>query len=237
MSQEKVLVVDDEPELAELVRDYLKKEGFEVILAFDGEQGLEIYQRHKPSLVILDILLPKIDGFELCRMIRNDSAVPILMLSAKKSDVDKILGLGLGADDYLTKPFSPGELVARVKAQIRRYTMLSSPEQSKDMIRFQDLEVDSKGYNVYVKGDKIQLSAKEFEILHYMMIHPQQVFTREQLFNQIWGFNEYGDINTVTVHIRRIREKIEHDPSQPVYIKTVWGVGYKFDGGNYGAGN
>jgi len=233
MSGEKILIVEDEKEIAELVRDYLQQEGFEVFLAFDGEQGLKCYREHGPELIVLDIMLPKIDGMEVCRIIRNETAIPILMLSAKKSDVDKILGLGLGADDYVTKPFSPGELVARVKAHLRRYTRLSAPVEKQNIMRFGELEIDAKGYNVYMQGKKIDLAAKEFEILHLLACHPRQVFTREQIFDKIWGYHEYGDINTVTVHIRRLREKIEQDPSQPVFVKTVWGVGYKFDGGNY----
>ena len=233
MSQEKILVVDDEREIAELIRDYLEQEGFQAILAFDGEQGLAAYRQHKPLLAILDIMLPKVDGLEICRIIRSESAIPILMLSAKKSDVDKILGLGLGADDYLTKPFSPGELVARVKAQIRRYTLLSSPVAKNRLLKYGDLGIDQKGYAVYICGQRIDLPAKEFEILHLLALHPDQVFTRQQIFDRIWGFEEYGDINTVTVHIRRIREKIESDPAHPVYLKTVWGVGYKFTGGSH----
>ncbi|MDW7674167.1 MAG: response regulator transcription factor [Bacillota bacterium] len=231
MSQEKILIVEDEHELALLVKDYLEMEGFEVVIANNGQEGIEFFQKHHPVLVVLDIMLPKLDGMEVCRIIRNESAVPIIMLSAKKSDIDKILGLGLGADDYLTKPFSPGELVARVKAQIRRFTLLSSPVDKSSLLRFGQLVIDPKGYNTYLAGKKVELSAKEFEILSFLALHPQQVFTREQIFDRIWGFNEYGDINTVTVHIRKIREKLEENPSKPNFIKTVWGVGYKFDGG------
>lgn len=238
MALEKILIIEDEKEIAELVRDYLELEGYQVYMSFDGEQGLRDFREHNPVLVILDIMLPKIDGMEVCRSIRNESSIPILMMSAKKSDIDKILSLGLGADDYITKPFSPGELVARVKAQIRRYTLLSSPIASKNnLIKFNELEIDNQGYNVYLSGKKINLSAKEFEILSFLALHPQQVFTREQIFDRIWGYNEFGDIKTVTVHIRKIREKIEKDPSNPIYIKTVWGVGYKFDGGSHGTGD
>lgn len=229
-AKDKILVVDDEKEIAELLRDYLKREGFEVILAFDGEQGLEVFRKQSPTLVVLDIMLPKIDGMEICRVIRNESAVPVIMLSARKEDVDKILALGLGADDYVAKPFSPGELAARVKAQLRRFKLLSSPLQKPQVIKYGDLEIDSRGYNVYISGTKIDLSAKEFSILYYLALHPHQVFTREQIFDQVWGYGEYGDVNTVTVHIRKIREKIETDPSHPYFIKTVWGVGYKFEG-------
>lgn len=232
METHKILIVDDEQELALLLRDYFIKEGFETILAFDGEQGLTLFRRHLPTLVILDIMLPKIDGMELCRIIRNQSTVPVLMVSAKSSDADKILSLGLGADDYITKPFSPGELVARVKAQIRRYTLLSSPIKADEWLKFNQLEIDGKGYRVFLKSKQIDLASKEFELLRYLASHPQQVFTREQIFSAVWGQYEYGDINTVTVHISKIREKIEENPSKPSFIKTVWGVGYKFDGGS-----
>ncbi len=231
MDSYKILIIEDEKELGQLLQDYFKREGFQTILAFDGEQGLTLFQQHLPILVILDIMLPKIDGLEICRIIRNQSTVPVLMMSAKSSDVDKILSLGLGADDYITKPFSPGELVARVKAQIRRYTLLSSPIKPDEWLKFNHLEIDNKGYRVFRKGNQIDLATKEFEILYYLASHPQQVFTREQIFAAVWGQNEYGDINTVTVHIRKIREKIEDNPSKPLFIKTVWGVGYKFDGG------
>lgn len=231
MSRHVILVVDDEKEIGNLLKDYLEREGFKVILAHDGEQGLRYYEEHNPILAVLDIMLPKIDGMEICRAIRSKSSIPILMLSAKKSDVDKILGLGLGADDYMTKPFSPSELVARVKAQIRRYTLLSSPKGNDETLKIGDLTIDSKGYNVFLGEQHMDFSAKEFEILYYLAVNPQQVFTREQIFEKIWGYNEYGDINTVTVHIRKIREKIEQEPKRPRYIKTVWGVGYKFDGG------
>lgn len=226
----KVLVVDDEKEIALLIRDYLIREGFEVFLAYDGLQGLKYHRRYNPTLVVLDIMLPQLDGMELCRRIRNESTVPIIMLSAKKEDIDKILSLGLGADDYVTKPFSPGELVARIKAQLRRYTMLSSPLENNTNLEYQNLQINSKSYEVYMSGQKVDLSAREFAILYHLALHPQQVFTREQIFNQVWGYHEAGDINTVTVHVSKIREKIEQDPSHPRFIKTVWGVGYKFDG-------
>lgn len=231
MEKHKILVVDDEQEIAELIRDYMQKEGYEVILAYDGEEALRLYRETKPSLAILDIMLPGIEGTEICRVIRSESPIPVIMLSAKSSDIDKILSLGLGADDYVTKPFSPTELVARVKAQLRRYTLFSSSPNVEGVLTFNNLKVDFKGYNVFVQDQKVELSAKEFEVLHLLCRHPGQVMTREQIFEQVWGFNEYGDINTVTVHIRKVREKIEEDPSQPIYIKTVWGVGYKFDGG------
>lgn len=230
MSQEKILVVDDESEISEIIKDYLKAEDFQVVLAFDGEQALHKYEEFQPDLMILDIALPKMDGMEVCRIVRAQSAIPILMLSAKKSDIDKILALGLGADDYITKPFSPGELVARVKAQLRRYTRLSLNVPHSKTLKYGDMEIDQRAYTVTVSGCQVPLSVKEFEILSFLAMHPLQVFTREQIFNHIWGFDTYGDINTVTVYIKKIREKIEADPAVPKYIKTVWGVGYKFEG-------
>jgi len=230
--QHQILVVDDEKEIAELIRDYLQKEGYKVILAHDGEEAMLAYRRYHPTLCILDIMLPGIEGTEICRMIRSESAVPVLMLSAKSGDLDKILSLGLGADDYITKPFSPAELVARVKAQLRRYTLYTSPSKQENL-EFGKLRVDPSGYNVFVDEKKVDLSAKEFELLYLLCSHRDQVLTREQIFERIWGFNDFGDINTVTVHIRKIREKIEDNPSAPLYIKTVWGVGYKFNGGEH----
>lgn len=230
MPNERVLIVDDEAELACILRDYLKKEGFNTETVYDGASAIKAFETFKPQLVLLDVMLPDYDGMEVCRRIRAKSNIPIIMLSAKSSDIDKILGLGLGADDYISKPFSPGELVARIKAHIRRYVDFSAENKQVTRMKFGRLEIDDKAYDVLLDSKKIDLAAKEFELLSFMAHHPLQVFTREQLFNQIWGFDEYGDINTVTVHIRKIREKIEQNPSQPTFIKTVWGVGYKFDG-------
>lgn len=227
-----ILIVEDESEIAELLQDYLEEEQFDVLIAGDGDEALQMFKSYRPQLVILDIMLPKLNGLELCRMIRAESAVPIILLSAKKSDVDKILGLGLGADDYVVKPFSPGEVVARVKAQLRRVNQLSAPvEKPEDVLRFSELEIHLKAYEVKVRNRPVSCSAKEFEVLRFLALHPNQVLTREQIFGQVWGYNEYGDLNTVTVHMKKLREKIEENPSNPLYIKTVWGVGYKFDGG------
>ncbi|WP_178021605.1 response regulator transcription factor [uncultured Paenibacillus sp.] len=227
-----ILIVEDESEIAELLQDYLEEEQFDVLIAGDGDEALRMFKSYRPQLVILDIMLPKLNGLELCRMIRAESAVPIILLSAKKSDVDKILGLGLGADDYVVKPFSPGEVVARVKAQLRRVNQLSAPvEKPEDVLRFSELEIHLKAYEVKVRNRPVSCSAKEFEVLRFLALHPNQVLTREQIFGQVWGYNEYGDLNTVTVHMKKLREKIEENPSNPLYIKTVWGVGYKFDGG------
>ncbi len=231
MSNEKILIVEDEKEIAQLVRDYLKASNYNVLMAHDGEEGLDLFNNEHPDLVILDIMLPKIDGFEICRTIRAKSPVPILMLSAKKEDTDKILGLGLGADDYVTKPFSPRELLARVQSQLRRYKELSTSQSTSTALSVGELEIDPNAYTVKVRGDYISFSVKEFEILHYLATNMNQALSREKIFDHIWGFNEYGDINTVTVHVRKIREKIEEDPSNPKYIETVWGIGYKFKGG------
>lgn len=230
MANEKILVVDDEKDLCMIVCDYLKNEQYNVEASYDGQDALNKFNLYKPDLVILDIMLPKIDGMEVCRSIRSKSKVPIIMLSAKSGDVDKILSLGLGADDYITKPFSPGELVARVKAHLRRYTSLSGNEHEDNILDFGDLVINNSSYTVTYKGENVILSAKEFELLSFLASNPYQVFTREQLYDKIWGFGDYGDITTVTVHIRKIREKIEENPASPVYIKTVWGVGYKFEG-------
>jgi two-component system response regulator VicR len=237
LANERILIADDEQELVEIMTDYLKAEGFEVLTSFDGEEALKSFDRFGPQLVLLDVMMPKLDGMEVCRLIRARTDVPVLMLSAKSGDIDKILALGLGADDYITKPFSPGELVARVKAQLRRYLRLSFQPPQPSILRYSKLEIDSRAYTVRLGGKIIDLTAKEFELLNFMASNPMQVFSREQLFNKIWGFSEFGDINTVTVHIRKIREKIESDPSNPVFIKTVWSVGYKFDGGAYEAKN
>ncbi|WP_083248349.1 response regulator transcription factor [Desulfuribacillus stibiiarsenatis] len=228
MVKERILVVDDEQEICELLKDYLENEGYEVFVAYDGKQGYERFQQEKPILAILDIMLPLMEGTELCRKIRNESSIPIIMLSAKKSDIDKILSLGLGADDYMTKPFSPSELVARVKAHLRRFLQMNVSNEGQAVFTYENLQIDSKAHKVIVDGQSMELSAKEFALLHFLANHQGQVFTRDQIFDHVWGFNEYGDVNTVTVHIRRIREKIEVDPTKPKFIKTIWGVGYKF---------
>ncbi|MCL7745534.1 response regulator transcription factor [Halalkalibacter alkaliphilus] len=232
MSEDTILIVEDEKEIGELVRDYLHANGYQVILAHDGEEGLQEFNHKHPMLVVLDVMLPKKSGIDVCREIRLTSNVPIIMMSAKKSETDKIIGLGIGADDYIAKPFSPGELVARIKAQLRRYTDYSGskPAETEDVLKIANLVIDAKGYNVTVLGKKVELSAKEFQLLHFMAKNKGQVFSKEQLFDNIWGYDSYGDTNAVTVYIRKIREKIEEIPSEPRFIVTVWGVGYKFDG-------
>lgn len=227
---EKILVVEDEKEIAHLIRDYLSASNYKVVIASDGEEGLALFYSEKPQLAILDIMLPKKDGFEVCRTIRSKSNIPILMLSAKNEDTDKIIGLGLGADDYITKPFSPRELIARVQSQLRRFTELSTTTEKSEVIAYNGLVIDSTAYTVTLDDKVIPFSVKEFEILHYLAANANQALSREKIFDEIWGYNEYGDINTVTVHIRKIREKIELDPSKPSFIETVWGIGYKFKG-------
>ena len=227
---EKILVVEDEKEIANLIRDYLVASNYKVITSNDGEEALELFESEKPQLAILDIMLPKKDGFEVCRTIRSKSNIPILILSAKKEDTDKIIGLGLGADDYITKPFSPRELIARVQSQLRRFNELSVTQETSEVLSFEGLTIDSTAYTVSLDSEIVPFSVKEFEILHFLASNANQALSREKIFDEIWGYNEYGDINTVTVHIRKIREKIERDPSRPSYIETVWGIGYKFKG-------
>lgn len=227
----KILIAEDEREIADLLRDYLEDHQFEALVSEDGEEALRLFRERSPQLAILDVMLPKLDGMEVCRAIRSESSIPIIMLSARKGETDKILGLGLGADDYVVKPFSPAEVVARVKAQLRRAHQLSSPSGPPDVLKFRDLELHPLSYEAKRGNRPIKLAAKEFEVLRFMALHPRQVLTREQIFEQVWGYDEYGDLNTVTVHIKRLREKLEDDPSAPVYIRTVWGVGYKFEGG------
>lgn len=230
MAGEKILIIDDEKELADIVEMYLKADDYIVQKANDGKDGLNKFNSFKPDLVVLDIRLPGMDGMDICKAIRMNSDIPILMLSAKSGDMDKILSLGLGADDYVTKPFSTNELIARIKAHLRRYGN-SARNQQKDILEFGDVQIDCMSYAVYVGGQAINLTAKEFQLLSFLVKHPNQVFTKEQLFDQVWGFEEFGDLNTITVHVRKIREKIEKDPSNPEFIKTVWSVGYKFEVG------
>ncbi|MBB5171937.1 response regulator transcription factor [Texcoconibacillus texcoconensis] len=229
MNADKILIVEDEAELGELVRDYLTVEGYQVILAYNGEEGLQLFYQEQPILVVLDIMLPHLNGTEVCRKIRQESTVPILMMSAKQSDADKIIGLGIGADDYITKPFSPGELVARIKAQLRRYKHFSGQKQCEGIVSYGELKLDKNRFEVYVKEKKVDLTAKEFQLLYLLVANKGQVYTKEQLYEQIWGYNHIGDVNTVTVYIRKIREKIEVDSSKPQYIQTVWGIGYRLN--------
>lgn len=227
MSGSRILVVEDEPMVAEVVERYLRKDGHDVRLAHDGRSGLDEFASFQPDLMILDLMLPQIDGMEVCRRVRASSRVPIIMLTAKGEEVDKLVGLEVGADDYVTKPFSPRELAARVKAVLRRV----SPESSVDgdALRFNGLRINGRTRSV-VDGERaINLTAREFDLLFFLASHPNQVFTRDQLLDSVWDFAFPGDGNTVTVHIRRLRAKLEPDPSRPRHLKTVWGVGYKFE--------
>jgi len=226
---EKILIVEDDLQIQTLIRDYVNASGYIAITASDGEEALMKFESENPQLALLDIIIPKIDGFEICRKIRNESNIPIIMISSKKEDTDKILALGLGADDFIEKPFSPRVLIAKIQSQFRRVNVLSGTPHS-DTLMIRDLEIDVKARTVAVKGNQVPFSVKEFEILHYLMLNKNQALSREKIFDEIWGYNEFGDINTVTVHMRKIREKIELDPSNPEYIETVWGIGYKFKG-------
>jgi|SRR5581483_627599 len=224
---ERILVVDDEPIVTEVVERYLLRDGYRVTLARDGEAGLAAARREAPDLIVLDLMLPKMDGLEVCRTLRRESKVPIIILSAKDEESDKILGLGLGADDYVAKPFSPRELVARIQAVLRR-TQAAAPEPG-DVLRHGDMRINPRARAVEIAGRPIDLTAKEFDLLYFLARHPGQVFSREQLLDQVWDWAYAGDASTVTVHVRRLREKIESDPVRPRYVKTVWGVGYKFE--------
>ena len=227
---DKILLVDDEIELANMIKEYLTNEGFDVQVKHTLLDGKNAFENHAFNAVILDINLPDGSGLDLCKYIRDQSDLPIIMLSAKSGDVDKIMGLGLGGDDYITKPFSASELSARIRAHINRYNRLSNHKvEHKKIKRFKNLVIDEDAYEVYLKDQKLSFTAKEFQVLNCLSNHPNRVFTREQLFNLVWGYEDYGDVNTVTVHVKKIREKIEVDSKNPIYITTVWGVGYKFE--------
>jgi len=226
----KVLIIEDELSIAELERDYLEINGYSVDIEVDGETGLRAAISKTYNLIILDVMLPRIDGFEVCRQIRSVKNVPILMVSAKKEDIDKIRGLGLGADDYVTKPFSPGELVARVKAHIARYErLIGENKDENEIIEIRGLSIYRTSRRVYVNGNEVILTAKEFDILTILALSPNKVFSKDDIFDKVWGMESFGDVGTVTVHIRKLREKIEVDPSDPKYIETIWGVGYRFE--------
>ena len=225
----KILIVEDEEAIADLEKDYLELSDFEVKIENSGDVGLQTALGEEFDLVILDLMLPGLDGFEVCKRIREKKDVPILMVSAKKDDIDKIRGLGLGADDYITKPFSPSELVARVKAHMARYSRLvGSGHESNDVVEIRGLRIDKTARRVYVDGAEKSFTTKEFDLLTFLAENPNHVFTKEELFRKIWNMDSIGDIATVTVHIKKIREKIEFDTSNPQYIETIWGVGYRF---------
>ena len=225
----RILIVEDEVAIADLEKDYLELSGFEVEIENDGTKGLERALHEEFDLFILDLMLPGVDGFEICKKIRETKNTPILMVSAKKDDIDKIRGLGLGADDYVTKPFSPSELVARVKAHLARYErLIGSNMPQNDIIEIRGIKIDKTARRVWVNGEEKQFTTKEFDLLTFLAENPNHVFTKEELFRKIWDMESIVDIATVTVHIKKIREKIEMNTNKPQYIETIWGVGYRF---------
>ena len=225
----KILIVEDDVSIAELEKDYLELSSFEVQIAGDGETGWEMARQGGFDLYILDVMLPGLDGFELCSRIRQSQDVPILLVTAKKDDIDKIRGLGLGADDYITKPFSPGELLARVKAHLGRYDRLTGVQGTKnEVIEIRGLKIDRTARRVWVNGEEVSLTGREYELLTFLAMNPNRVFSKQELFKNIWGMESMGDVATVTVHIKKVREKIELNISRPQYIETIWGVGYRF---------
>ena len=225
----RILIIEDEESIADLEKDYLELSGFEVEIEGEGTKGLERALEENFQLVILDLMLPGVDGFEICRRLRETKNMPIIMVSAKKDDIDKIRGLGLGADDYMTKPFSPSELVARVKAHLTRYERLvSSNVKENKVIDIRGIKIDKTARRVWVNGQEKNFTTKEFDLLTFLAENPNHVFTKEELFSKIWDMESIGDIATVTVHIKKIREKVEFNTAKPQYIETIWGVGYRF---------
>lgn len=225
----RILIVEDEESIAELEKDYLELSGFDVEIANQGDVGLKKALEEDYDLLILDLMLPEVDGFEICKQVRNSKNIPILLVSAKKDDIDKIRGLGLGADDYMTKPFSPSELVARVKAHLSRYErLIGSNMFENEIIEIRGIRIDKTARRVYVNGEEKNFTTKEFDLLCFLAQNPNRVFTKEELFSEIWDMESIGDIATVTVHIKKIREKIEINTAKPQYIETIWGVGYRF---------
>ncbi len=227
----KILIIEDEKEIADLGKDYLEMNGFEVVIYDRGDTGLEAALKEDFNLIVLDLMLPGMDGFEICRRVRAEKNIPIVILSARKDDIDKVRGLGLGADDYITKPFSPGELVARVKAHLASYDRLvgsSSKEAENDIIEIKDIKIDKTARRVFVNNEEKIFTTKEFSLLAFLAENPNKVFTKDDLFRNIWGMESVGDIATVTVHIKKIREKLGDVSGDSKYIETIWGVGYRF---------
>ncbi len=225
----KILIIEDEEAIADLQKDYLEISDFEVEIENDGAKGLESALTKEFDLIILDLMLPGMDGYEICKKIRSQKDIPIIMVSAKKDDIDKIRGLGLGADDYMTKPFSPSELVARVKAHLARYErLIGSNQKHNDIVEVRGIKIDKTARRVYIDGEEKVFTTKEFDLLTFLAENPNRVYTKDELFREIWDMESIGDIATVTVHIKKIREKIEKDTSKPQYIETIWGVGYRF---------
>lgn len=225
----RILIIEDEEAIAELEKDYLELSDFEVVIENSGEEGLKKALEENFDIFILDLMLPGMDGFEICKNIREKKNTPILMVSARKDDIDKIRGLGLGADDYITKPFSPSELVARVKAHLARYErLIGSGKQENDILEIRDIKIDRSARRVWIRGEEKTFTTKEFDLLTFLASNPNKVFTKSDLFREIWEMESVGDIATVTVHIKKIREKIELNTAKPQYIETIWGVGYRF---------
>lgn len=225
----KILIIEDEEAIADLEKDYLEMSGYEVLIENDGAEGLQAALKENIDLLVLDLMLPGVDGYDICKQVREEKNIPILMVSAKKDDIDKIRGLGLGADDYMTKPFSPSELVARVKAHLSRYERLvGSTQKSNDIVEIRGIKIDKTARRVFINGEEKIFTTKEFDLLTFLAENPNHVFTKDELFREIWDMESIGDIATVTVHIKKIREKIEFDTSKPQYIETIWGVGYRF---------
>ncbi len=233
----KILVIEDDKSIAELERDYLEINGYECVIKEDGAEGLKEAMTGEYAVILLDIMLPSMDGFQICAQIRKESDVPIIIMSAKKDDIDKVRGLGLGADDYMTKPFSPNEMIARIKSHISRFERLtknaeptaeSSNNDESEILRIKDLEIHKDSRRVFVSGEEKIMPAKEYDLLLFLAENPDRVFSKDQIFDRIWGMDAIGDVSTVTVHIRRLREKIECEMGPVQYIETVWGVGYRF---------
>jgi DNA-binding response OmpR family regulator len=226
----KILVVDDEPNIREVVALYLRRDGHAVVPAADGDEALRLYHQTRPDLVVLDLMLPRMNGLEVCRRIREGRSVPVIMLTARGEEEDRILGLGLGADDYVVKPFSPRELAARVEAVLRRANAPAEGPAGGRVLVFDDLRIDPNTREAAVGGETATLTAREFDLLYHLASQPRRVFTRDQLMEAVWGYAFSADTSTVTVHVRRLREKLEADPSHPRHLQTVWGVGYRFVG-------
>ncbi|MFC3797987.1 response regulator transcription factor [Cohnella sp. GCM10012308] len=223
-----ILIVEDEPSIAELQRDYLEMSGYRTVLADNGEKGLQLGMSGKFDLIVLDVMLPKLSGFEVCKALREVSDVPILMVTARREDIDVIRGLGLGADDYIGKPFRPAELVARVKSHLARYDRLTGRNATTGDMELGELRINANTRQAFIREEEVALTTKEFDLLYFLAQHPNQVFSKDHLFDRLWGIDAMGDTQTVTVHIRKLREKIEKDASTPAYIETVWGAGYRF---------
>ena len=230
MAKQKIMIVDDDKNICELLRLYLEKEDFETVQAYDGEQALEMFDKEQPSLVLLDVMMPRVDGWETCRRLREKSKVPVIMLTARGETFDKVLGLELGADDYVVKPFDTKEVVARIKAVLRRYQEGAKEKDApaENIVEFDKLRIDLNHYELRIDGKVVEAPPKEMELLYFLASHPNRVYTRNQLLDEVWGFDYYGDSRTIDVHVKRLREKLE-GVSDKWSLKTVWGVGYKFE--------